>query len=93
MIHIDKGVPCGGTKVANSPPIFFSTEEYFWLLSSRGANKKYEYCVRDKLGRVKTTHERLRLRDAELGHVSHPFTRRRLGTCESPVYVTQNGEL
>jgi len=33
--------------------IFFLSKNIFWLLSSRGSNKKLEYCVHDKLGRVK----------------------------------------
>jgi hypothetical protein len=46
-----KGWHKGGVFPSN---IFFLSKNIFWLLSSRGANKKLGYSVHDKLGRVKT---------------------------------------
>lgn len=48
--------------MANSLQFFFYVRIFFfWLLSYRGQNNKPEYCVHDKLGRVKTEQIKYRL--------------------------------
>ena len=53
MILIDKGV-IQGWEIPSQFFFYLRIFFFFWLLICRGPDNKPEYCVRVKLGRVKT---------------------------------------